>query len=387
MLNFNFHNPTKILFGKNKIHQLGKEILPYGRKVLLVYGGGSIKKNGIYDQVIEELNKSKIDYTELSGIAPNPRIKSVREGVKICKADQIDLVLAVGGGSVIDASKLIAAGAKYTGDSWDFMINQAKIAEALPLGCVLTLSATGSEMNGNAVITNWDTQEKLAVTSDKIYPKFSILDPTYTYTVPNNQTAYGSVDIISHVFEQYFSKTPSTPIQNGFSETLLKTVIKFTPIALENPEDYDARANLMLANTLALNGLIGMGKEEDWATHMIEHELSAVYDIPHGAGLAIIFPNWMKYVMEQDLTVFKRFAFQVWDVNPINKADIAAESIKRTQSFFRNIGAPTTLSDVNIKEDRLKEIAEKTIQHMGGPLGSFKKLEMEDVYNILKMSL
>lgn len=387
MLNFNYSIPTNVYFGKGKMDSLPKQIKQYGSKILLTYGGGSIKSNGIYDKVVNLLKENNIEYFELGGVDPNPRITTVREGIKICKENNVDFILALGGGSVIDCSKTIAAGCYYDGDPWDFFIGKARIKNALPLGTVVTLAATGSEMNGNAVISNVDTQEKLGTYGEALKPKFSILDPVNTFTVPKTQTAAGTADIMSHIFEQYFSSTEGTYIQDRMAEALLKTCIKYGPMAVEEPENYEARANLMWASTLALNGLLTYGKITDWATHGIEHELSAIYDITHGVGLAILTPNWMSYVLDDTtLEKFVEYGVNVWDIERTKeKLLIAKEAIERTKEFFISLGIPSTLTEVGIGEDKLSEMAVKATKR--GPQGNFKKLFEEDVLKIYLSSL
>lgn len=387
MENFAFHNPTKILFGKDQIVNLSKEVKKYGEKVLLVIGGGSVKRSGLFDKVINLLEEDNLKVFVLEGIEPNPRLSTVNKGIDICKTENIDFVLALGGGSVIDASKAIIAGAKYEGDVWDFYTGKARAKDALPLGTILTLAATGSEMNMFSVVTNWETKEKLGTGSPVLYPKFSILDPTYTFSVPTDQTINGIADIMAHVFEQYFSHTTNTPLQDRLCESVLKTVIENSHQVIENPNDYDARSNILLSGTIALNGMISMGMMGDWASHGIEHELSAIYDIPHGGGLAIVFPNWMRYVADERIEKFKQYAIRVWDVNPEGKTDreIAFEGIDRTQEFFKSIGGPTSLKDYNIGSENIELMAEKAVR--GGTLGVFKKLNKEDVKNIYNMCL
>ncbi|TFE24531.1 iron-containing alcohol dehydrogenase [Cohnella luojiensis] len=384
---FELYNPTKIVFGADKVGQLGALVQPYGKRILLVYGGGSIKKSGLYDDVLFQLNGIGATVRELSGIEPNPRLTTVNKGIEICRAEKIEFVLAVGGGSVLDAAKAIAAGALYDGDVWDFTVHKAIIQEALPIGTVLTLAATGSEMNGNAVISNWETKQKRAFGSKLVYPKFSILDPKLTYTVPANQTVNGIVDIMSHVFEQYFSLTTDIPLQERFAESILLTVIENGEKAIADGTDYDARANLLLAGTYALNGTLPTGVTPDWATHGIEHEVSAIYDIAHGAGLAIIFPNWMKYVYQERVGKFVQFAVRVWNVDPSGKSDdeIALEGIEATRAYFTRIGAPATLGELDINDEHLDRMAEEATQF--GPIGSFRQLTKEDVKSILVASL
>ncbi|MGG3964362.1 iron-containing alcohol dehydrogenase [Heyndrickxia faecalis] len=382
---FTFYNPTELIFGKGQLEKLNEKIDQLGKRILLVYGGGSIKRSGLYDKLQAIFEKKGCQVRELAGVEPNPRLSTVKKGISLIREHELDWILAVGGGSVIDCSKAIAGGALYDGDVWDFYERKAKVEKALPLGTVLTLAATGSEMNKGSVITNWETQQKHG--ASMTFPVFSILDPENTFTVPRNQTVYGISDTLSHVFEQYFSHTTEIPLQTGFAETIMKTVIENARKVLQNLEDYDARANLMLSSTFALNGLLAAGVETDWATHSIEHAVSAVYDIPHGGGLAIIFPNWMKYVYKENIPRFKRFAVEVWGVDPAGKTDeeIALAGIEAVRAFFNEIGAPSRLADYNIGDDKLDVMAEKALPF--GPIGNFKKLGKEDVREILKMSL
>ncbi|MDD3853006.1 MAG: iron-containing alcohol dehydrogenase [Syntrophomonadaceae bacterium] len=383
MLNFDLQLPSRIHFGKGKIGELGKEILQYGTRVLLVYGGGSIKQSGLYDQVVQVFKDNGIDYEELAGVKPNPRISSVRKGIAICKDKNSQLVLAVGGGSSIDCAKIIAAGAKHEGDAWDFFTRKARINEALPLGTILTLAATGSEMNGNAVISNEATMEKKGTGSSYLIPRFSILDPEYTYTVPPEQTAAGTVDIMSHVFEQYFSPTPGTYIQDRMSEAMLKTCIHYAPIAMAEPQNYEARANLMWTGCLALNGLLSAGKRTDWATHDIEHEISALYDITHGLGLAILTPYWMRHVLDEHTAVrLSEYARQVWGISENDNMTAARLAIKQTASFFKSLGLAASLKEIGVENIRLEEMAQKAVSSR--ELGAFKPLHYQDVLEILQ---
>jgi len=384
---FELYNPTKLVFGANMVERLGELVEPYGKRILLVYGGGSIKKSGLYDDVMFQLGRIGAVVHELTGVEPNPRLSTVNKGIAICRAENIEFVLAVGGGSVLDAAKAVAAGALYAGDVWDFAIRKAVIQDALPLGTVLTLAATGSEMNGNAVISNWETKQKRGIGSKHIYPRFSILDPKLTYTVPANQTVNGIVDIMSHVFEQYFTLTTDIPLQERFAESILLTVIENGEKAIKDGSDYDARANLLLAGTYALNGTLPNGVTTDWATHGIEHEVSAIYDIPHGAGLAIIFPNWMKYVYKERVGKFVQYAVRVWGVNPAGKTDeeIALAGIEATRAYFTRIGAPATLGELEIGDEHLERMADEATRF--GPIGSFKQLTKDDVHRILRNSL
>ncbi|MEI6157846.1 MAG: iron-containing alcohol dehydrogenase [Atribacterota bacterium] len=387
MKNFEFYNPVRVFFGKGETDRVGKECRKYGKRILLSYGGKSIHQSGLYDRVKKNLEAENLEVFELSGIQPNPRITSVRKGVEICKKEKINLILAVGGGSVIDCSKIIGAGAFYGGDPWDFFTKKAQPTSMLPLGTILTLAATGTEMNHNAVVTNDETGQKWAVVDPHIFPTFSILDPENTITVPRDQTVNGIVDMIVHVFEQYFHSTPETLLQDHLSEGIMQTIIETTPCLLAHLGDYDARATIMWCGTLALNHLISTGVEGDWATHNIQHELSAIYDIAHGAGLAIIFPQWMKYVLDAIPGKMARFAEKVWNIPRNGKTDgeLALAGIERTRQWFHEIGAPVSLGELQIGSERLEEMARNAISR--GPLGTTKKLGESDVLQILKMSL
>ncbi|BDR71530.1 NADH-dependent alcohol dehydrogenase [Clostridium tetani] len=386
MLNFNYSIPTKIFFGKGQIEILGKEIKKYGNKVLIVYGGGSIKKNGVYDEIVNIFKDNNINFWELSGVEPNPRITTVRKGIKMCKENDIDFILAVGGGSSIDCSKVIAAGYYYKGDPWDIVLDSSKIENAISLGTILTLSATGSEMNAGAVITNLETNEKLGTHHPSMAPKFSILDPSYTFTVPAKHTAAGIADIMSHTFENYFSKTKEAYLQNRMAESILKTCIEYGKVAMEEPENYEARANLMWASSLAINGILSYGKETKWSVHPIEHELSAFYDITHGIGLAILTPYWMEYVLDDStLDNFVEYGISVWNIN--NKEDkynIANKAIEKTREYFTSLGIPSTLKEVGIEEEKLVEMAKAATRR--GDVGGFRPLKEEDVLKIYKLA-
>ncbi len=387
MKNFTYEASTKILFGKNRINEVGNEILRFGTKILLAYGGGSIKQSGLYDKLIEVLNASNIQFVELSGIQPNPRVESVREGIRLCREHDVQFILGVGGGSVIDCIKAISMGVSYEGDVWDFYVRKAKIDKVLPIGSVLTLAATGSEMNGGSVISNEETQEKRATGSDSLRPKFSVLDPTYTFTVNKWQTAAGVVDVMSHIFEQYFTLDKGTFVQDAIAEGIMKTCIHYGPVLLEEPDNYEARANIMWASSLALNGLTVTGKLfGDWSTHMIEHEVSAIYDLTHGAGLAIIFPVWMEYVLdEKTAPKLAQYSRNVWGVTAADDMQAAREGIAKTRAFFNSLNMPSSLADVEINGDRIDAMAEGACKF--GPLGMFKKLGKDDVASILKNAL
>lgn len=387
MKNFDYHISTDIYFGKGQISKLGDNISSIGKKILLVYGGGSIKKSGLYDQVISQLDRAGVKVYELSGVEPNPRIESVRKGVKICLDNNIDAVLAVGGGSSIDCAKVIASGACYSGDPWDLVLDANKITKALPVAAVLTLAATGSEMDGFAVISDMEKNEKWGTGNDITRPVFSIMDPEYTFSVSKYQTACGSSDIMSHTFENYFNSTKGAYIQARMAEGILKTCIKYAPIAIEDPENYEARANLMWASSLAINGLISYGEDATWAVHPMEHELSAFYDITHGAGLALLTPYWMQYVLSDDtVEKFVEYGTNVWDIDK-DKApmEIAEEAIAKTRQFFDSIGMPSHLRDLGIDETHFETMAEKAAD--GGLAHGFIPLNKEDVMNIYKMAL
>jgi alcohol dehydrogenase YqhD (iron-dependent ADH family) len=384
---FEFYNPTQLIFGKGQLEALKREVPKYGKRVLLVYGGGSIKRSGLYDNVISLLGEIGAEVTELAGVEPNPRLSTVHKGVELCKTHQIDLVLAVGGGSVLDCSKAIAVGAKYDGDMWDFAERKAAPQAALPLGTVLTMAATGSEMNAGSVITNEKTQEKLGWGSVFAFPAFSILDPVNTYSLPQNQTVYGIVDMMSHTLEHYFHLESNTPVQLGWCETILRTVMDAAPGLVNDLENYELRETIMYCGTMALNGFLNMGLTGDWATHNIEHAVSAVYDIPHGGGLAILFPNWMKHNLHVKPERFKQLAVNVFHVNPEGKSDeeVALEGIQALRDFWNSIGAPSRLADYDIDASQIDVMADKAVKF--GPFGGFNKLNREDVVEIYKASL
>lgn len=386
MENFLFNAYTEMYFGENQIKELPSILGKYGKNVLLAYGGGSIKKLGIYDKIFELL--SDFNITELSGIEPNPRITSVRDGVSLCRENNVDVVLAVGGGSTLDCAKVIAAGVNYDKDPWDLVTNPELIEKVLPIVTVLTLAATGSEMNKNAVISNLETEEKLGTASKDMIPKASICDPTYLYSLPKIQTAAGTADIMSHIFENYFKADKDTFVQDRFAEGLLQACIKYCPIALEEPENYEARANLMWASSLALNGLVGAGKAGAWTAHPIEHELSAYYDITHGVGLAIVTPMWMRYILsENTVDKFAEYAQNVWKLPySEDKFALANQAIDKTAEFFKNCGIPMTLTELGIDNSKFEIMAEKAVR-FGALEYAYVPLTKEDVVKILEMCL
>lgn len=385
MNNFRFHVYTDIRFGKGQVECLPELLLPYGKNVLMVYGGGSIRKNGLYDKVKELLADCNV--IELAGIEPNPKIEKVREGAELCKKHNVDVVLAVGGGSTIDSAKVIAAGANYEGDSWDLVKDSSKIGKVLPIVTILTLAATGSEMNKNAVISNMETNEKLGTSSHYFKPQASICDPEYMYSLPAKQTAAGTADIMSHIFEQYFQKNSGAYISDRFAESLLKACIKYCPVALKEPDNYEARANLMWASTQALNSLLSCGKGGGWTCHPIEHELSAYYDITHGEGLAIVTPRWMRYILnDETVDKFCEYGRNVWDITEADKYKCANMAIDATEAFFKECNIPMTLGEVGIDDSKIEIMAEDTIKY-NNMAGAYVALNKEDIVNILKACL
>ena len=388
MLNYVHNIPTKVYFGKDQIDRLPKLLAPYGKRVLLTYGGGSIKRSGLYDKIMGLLNGDGFTVTELSGIEPNPRIESVEEGVRLCKENSIDVILAVGGGSTIDASKAIACGVFYDGDLWEMITKYRGPKKALPLVDVLTLSATGSEFDGVGVISNMKTNEKVG--AGFCFPSVSICDPTYTFSVSPYQTAAGSADIMSHIFEGYFCREDDSELSDGIAETVLRTVMKYAPVALKDPENYSARANLMSCSSVACSGIPEYGKDKTgWPCHAMEHQLSAFYDITHGVGLAILTPSWMRYILKKDPTTlprFVRFARNVMGLAGEDEAALAREAIDKLEAYFKSTGIPMSLKEVGIGEEKLEIMAERATG--GGRLAkAYVPLEKEDVLAIFKACL
>lgn len=385
MKKFEFAVPTDVLFGIGQEEQLAERLKPLGKKILMTYGGGSIKRTGLYEKIKTILKDYEI--FELGGVEPNPRVATVNAGAKLCKENGIDMILAVGGGSTIDCSKAIAAAAYYDGDAWDLVTGKEQITNALPIAVVLTIAATGSEMDCAAVISNAETEEKLLMGNPMLFPKISVLNPENTYTVPAYQTASGSADIMSHIIESYFDREEAF-VPDAISEGILRAVIKYAPIALEEPNNYEARAQLMWASSLALNGLPTTGKNFAWSCHYIEHELSAHYDITHGAGLAMLTPKWMRYVLSEDtVDKFYTYAVNVWGIAPAeDKMEVANQGIDATENFFKKIGLPMTLGEFGIDDSRFDEMA-KTAVRAGGLGNAYVPLAEKDVIEILKMCL
>lgn len=387
MNNFDYHIPTDVYFGKGQINKLGQRMSSIAKKVLLVYGGGSIKKMGLYNQIMEQLKQAGITVFELAGVEPNPRIQTVKKGVAICKQEGIEGILAAGGGSTIDCAKVVSAGACYDGDPWDLVLDSNKIKKVLPIAAILTLAATGSEMDGFAVISDMDKNEKWGTGNELTKPVFSIMDPQYTFSVSKYQTAAGSSDIMSHTFENYFNNTKGAFLQARIAEGILKTVIKYAPIAVEHPDDYEARANLMWASSLAINGLISYGEGTAWTVHPMEHELSAFYDITHGAGLALLTPYWMEYILsEKTVGKFAEYGVNVWGIDSSKEPmAIAKEAIAKTREFFNMIGMPSHLKELGIDQTHFDIMSEKAAN--GGLAYGFVPLSKKDVKKIYTMAL
>lgn len=388
MNSFVYNIPVKVYFGENQLGNLGKELKKYGNRVLLTYGGGSIKKIGLYDKVVAEIKNAGLELFELSGIEPNPRISSVNKGAEICKSEKIDVLLAVGGGSTIDATKFIGAGAFYDGDAWDIVTGKAPVTNCLPIVTVLTLSATGSEMDAGGVISNPETKDKIGNGHPLMLPKVSFLDPTNTYTVNEYQTACGAADIMSHIIEVYFNMNQDLYMLDTVAEGLMKTVIKYTPVAMKEPENYEARANLMWASSWAINGFINGGKRQAWSCHPMEHELSAYYDITHGLGLAILTPRWMEYTLDETtVSKFYQFGCNVFGINKDMEPMAASKkSIEMLSDFFFNtLGLKSTFTEIGIDESNLSIMAKKACE--GGVLPGFKPLNQKDIENIFRMCL
>jgi len=386
MINFTFRNATRIIFGKGTESKVGSEAAKYGSKILLHYGGASIKKYALYDRVLKSLKDASLEIIELGGVKPNPRLFLVKEGIDICRREKVDFILAVGGGSVIDSAKAIALGVPYSGDVWDFYTGKAVAVKTLPVGAVLTISAAGSETSSSSVITKEEGCYKRVVTNEILRPKFAILNPEITYTLSPYQTVCGISDIMAHVMERYFTTVKNVELTDRLCEATLKTVINNAPLVLKEPNNYNGRAEIMWAGTIAHSDLLDTGRISDWASHAIEHELSGIYDIPHGAGLAIIFPAWMKYVYKNDLERFSQFAFRVWGVEPDfnDTTKTALAGIEKLKNFYKEIGLPVTLKEANIPYDRLEEMAKKCTEK--GLVGNFIKLGMNDILKILEIT-
>lgn len=387
MNSFVYDIPTKVYFGENQLGHLGEELSKYGKKVLMTYGGGSIKKSGLYDKVVAEIKKAGLELFELSGIEPNPRVSSVNAGAKICKEEGIDVLLAVGGGSVIDCTKYIGAAAFYDGDAWDILEQKTDVTKCLPVLDILTLAATGSEMDCGGVISNPETKDKIGLMFPVMQPKVSFLDPTLTYTVSQYQTACGSSDMLSHIIEVYFNMNKDLYMLDTVMEGLMKTIIRYTPIAMKEPDNYEARANLMWASSWAINGFVNGGKQQAWSCHPIEHEVSAIYDITHGLGLAILTPRWMEYCLDETtVSKYYQFGCNVFGLDPkMEPMEVAKKSIELLSDFLYNtLGLKSTFTELGIDDKNFEIMAEKSVE-IGGLKYAFKPLTKEDVIKIFEM--
>lgn len=384
MLNFTFQNPTRIVFGEGQIKAL-RQLVPSGARVLMTYGGGSIKHNGVYDQVKTAL--ADVVLFEFGGIEPNPSYETLSKAVEMVHAQQIDFLLAVGGGSVVDGTKYIAAAARYDGEGWDILSKQAKLKEAVALGCVLTLPATGSESNGFAVITKQATQQKLSFGSPLVYPQFAVLDPTVTYSLPAKQLANGVVDAYIHVMEQYLTYPVGAAVQDRFAEGLLLTLLEFGPKAVQAPQDYNIRANLMWSATMALNGLIGVGVPQDWSTHMIGHQLTALYGLDHAQTLAIVLPAVMQQQREQKRDKLLQYGRRVFGLQHSDEERLIDEAISHTRAFFEQMGVPTRLADYGITAEAKAAVVAKLAELKADRLGEHGDITPDVVQQILQRAL
>lgn len=388
MRNFNYKNGTEIVFGKETENQVGSLVKNYSNKILLHFGGGSIKKSGLYDKVMASLKKENIEVFELGGVKPNPRVSLVREGINICRENNIDFVLAVGGGSVIDSAKAIAAGVNYKGDVWDLYLGTPINHKCLTVATVLTIPAAGSETSSGSVITNEDGFYKRSTGHPTLRPVFSIMNPELTYTLPKYQTSCGIADMFAHILERYFTNEPNVDLTDRLCEGTMKAIIDNALRLNVDPMDYNARAEIMLSGMVAHNDSLSMGRLGDWASHDIEHELSGIYDIAHGAGLSIIFPAWMKFVYKHDVNRFAQFANRVFniDINVNNLEETALKGIEALENFFTEIELPTRLSHVEIDDSRIAEMAKKLVAHCDH-VGNFVEIREKEAYEIYKLAL
>ncbi len=385
MNNFNFYSPTEFVFGRDRENEVSKYVKKFGgTKVLIHYGGGSVIKSGLLDRVKKSLDNENIPYLELGGVKPNPRDTLVYKGIDLCKKERVDFILAVGGGSVIDSAKAIAMGVEYDGDFWDFYSGKAKIKKALPVATILTIAAAGSEGSGDSVITKEEGLLKRGAGSEHIRPKFSIMNPLLTCTLPPYQTACGATDIMAHVFERYFTNTTEVEITDRLCEAVLITMVKETPRVIEDPNNYDARANIMWAGTVAHNNIVGVGREQDWNSHNIEHEMSALYDCAHGAGLAVIFPAWMEYVVDHNVMRFAQMASRVFGcaMNFENPKETALNGIKAFRKFLKSIGMPINFEEIGAKAEDIPLMVEKLGLGKDGRTGGFVHLSSDDIKEI-----
>jgi len=389
MENFSFYSPTKFVFGQDTENKCGALVREFGgSKVLLHYGGGSVVRSGLLDRVKKSLTESGISFCELGGVHPNPLDSKVYEGIELCRKESIDFIVAVGGGSTIDSAKAIAMGVPYEGDFWDFYSGKNRPKAALPVGTVLTIAAAGSEGSGDSVITKEDGMLKRGAGSDLIRPKFSVLNPALTMTLPAYQTACGATDIMAHVFERYFTNTQNVETTDRLCEAVLLSMIHETPKVIANPNDYQARANIMWAGMVAHNNIVGVGRDQDWNSHGIEHELSALYDCAHGAGLAVIMPAWMQYVVEHDVMRFAQMATRVWNckMDFANPLKTAMDGIQAFKDFLKSIGMPLTFAELGAKEEDIPTLV-KNFGIGDGETGGFVHLKAKDIENIYRLAL
>ena len=394
MQNFIFSQPTVCIFGREPENALKEQLKKRGvKKVLFHYGGGSIKTNGVYDMVSSVLKELDLEYIELGGAQPNPRVTLVREGIEICRNNDIDFVLAVGGGSAIDSAKGIAVGVRFDGDIWDLYIGKASMSELndlpLPVGVVLTIPAAGSESSVASVISNDDGLMKRDIASEDIIPVFAVLNPEYTFSLPAYQVACGCSDIMAHMFERYFTLDKHVDVTDRQLEANMRCMLHYSKLAQDFPDDYDIKAEVMWAGTIAHNDMLSCGRTGDWASHCIEHELSAIYDIYHGEGLSIVFPAWMRYCWKEDPPRFVQFFRRVFDVDYAmgEPERVVNEGIHRLECYYKSLGLPVRLNEVKIGEDRLREMADKCVMYRDGAIGNFKKLTADDIYNIYRLAL
>ncbi len=384
MFNFTYQNPTQIVFGEGQIKELS-QLIPANSKVLLIYGGGSIKQNGVYAQVLQAIDS--FDFVEFSGIEANPSFETLLKATAVVKAQGITFLLAVGGGSVVDGAKFIAAAALFDADPWDILARRAPITAALPLGCVLTLPATGTESNGNSVVTRYSTQEKLSFGSPLVFPRFAVLDPTVTYSLPPKQVANGVVDAFVHVMEQYMTYPVNAAVQDRFAEGLLLTLLEQGPMALKDPQNYDVRANVMWAATMALNGLIGKGVPQDWATHMIGHEITALYGLDHAQTLAIVLPALLQQQRQQKREKLIQYGRRVFQLQHTDEERLIDETISHTRAFFEQMGVPTRLADYGITAEAVDTLVAKLEQHRMVKLGEHGDINLDVSRQILTRAL
>lgn len=389
MENFTFWTPTKYVFGRGVEMQAGQLTASMlARKVLIVYGGHSAEASGLLGRVRESLTEAGVEWKELGGIRPNPTDDKVREGIEMMRADGLEALLAVGGGSVIDTAKAIAAGVPYEGDFWDFFEGKAEIGDTLPLGVILTIPAAGSEGSGNSVITKIDGKVKISIRTEvALRPKFALMNPELTFTLPPYQTACGIADMMAHIFERYFSDTPCVEITDRVAEGVLMAIIEEAPKVMANPTDYDARANIMWSGTLAHNGVCGTGRKEDWASHAMEHEISAVYDVAHGAGLSVVFPAWMTFMAKNHPEKGAQLARRIWGVTEADDHKAAIEGVMKLKQFFKDLGLPVTMDELGVKEPDIDLLVERLHRNKGAVIGGYYPLTSTETRLIYQLTL